>query len=694
MKNSPHPSCNNYTKVGNSSNALTDPFDEIEHRRLGGAMSNISTALTRLPVDALRELFATIAAQIDLKLPQFTGSAGNKNEVTDWLLQSCELFRFAGQNGKNALDRRIRFVADLLKLSPVEHDIVAIAARRLLFGEWGAIFSALDYDRHLTRTEMQISVLTGHPKQTVIAALLPRNKLFRVGLITDVRHGDLDLAEWAQRLFREDIGTRAEIEKSLIPPERKTILQTNDFPAFSDKIDNASKLIEHSLNSGHPCNILLYGVPGTGKTEFAKLLAQAVNAKSVFIGMSDEYGGEPSPKERINHLQLIRCLTQTQQRNVLIIDEAEDLFAARILDHRSKLWLNHMVEEGRGAHIWIVNDARELGEVIVRRMDMAIHFDHLDRGARKKLINKLIVAEPTLDNVSEMASQLSAIPATPAIYKAAIRSAARVGGNSDLVSGLVEDMVRATGRQPDTEIILQAGDFDPALSRTNTNLEELADQLHDLETNRSSSRLRRGEGWSILLSGPSGTGKSAYAAYLAEKLGLDLIAVTGADLLGSYVGQTEQHITDTFRGAAKRPVLLLIDEVDGFLGDRREAQHNWELSMVNAMLTEMEKEQTRFIATTNLSDRLDPASARRFSLHIRYLTMTKEQSKLLFEKCFGIVAPPSLAYADGLTPGDFAQAKRRLRFTPDISPQTLVHWLSAASEARGNKGVMGFASAV
>ncbi|WP_232493846.1 AAA family ATPase [Novosphingobium kaempferiae] len=49
-------------------------------------------------------------------------------------------------------------------------------------------------------------------------------------------------------------------------------------------------------------------------------------------------------------------------------------------------------------------------------------------------------------------------------------------------------------------------------------------------------------GWSLLLSGPSGTGKSAYARHLAQRMGLEVEDCRGADLLSPYVGGTEAKI--------------------------------------------------------------------------------------------------------------------------------------------------------
>lgn len=81
-----------------------------------------------------------------------------------------------------------------------------------------------------------------------------------------------------------------------------------------------------------------------------------------------------------------------------------------------------------------------------------------------------------------------------------------------------------------------------------------------------------------------------------------------------WVGGTEQNIANAFREAAREKAVLLIDDVDGFLLDRRTASHSWEITGVNEMLTQMETFDGVFIASTNLVDNLDQATLRRFDL--------------------------------------------------------------------------------
>ena len=68
---------------------------------------------------------------------------------------------------------------------------------------------------------------------------------------------------------------------------------------------------------------------------------------------------------------------------------------------------------------------------------------------------------------------------------------------------------------------------------------------------------------------------------------------------------------------------------------------------------DMESAEHPFICTTNLIDRLDQASLRRFTFKVKYDFMTPEQRTKAFETFFGFKDIP-LTDAENLTPADFA----------------------------------------
>ena len=73
-------------------------------------------------------------------------------------------------------------------------------------------------------------------------------------------------------------------------------------------------------------NILLWGSPGTGKTEFCKTLATQIGCNLYAVGETDDDGDEPSRRERLDVLRLTQSLLQYQDNSLLMFDEMDDLF--------------------------------------------------------------------------------------------------------------------------------------------------------------------------------------------------------------------------------------------------------------------------------------------------------------------------------------------------------------------------------
>jgi len=216
----------------------------------------------------------------------------------------------------------------------------------------------------------------------------------------------------------------------------------------------------------------------------------------------------------------------------------------------------------------------------------------------------------------------------------------------------------------------------------------------DVDLHRLEAQLRRSgaaQQISFCLEGPAGTGKSAWARHLARQLGLPVIQKRASDILSMWVGGSERAIARAFADARADGALLIFDEADSLLADRRDAEHSWEVSQVNEMLTWMESHPLPFICTTNLSEKLDPATQRRFTFRIRFDWMTSDQLPLAWRVHFGTVAPVGLQDVDRLAPGDFANVARRMRALDQNDPWAILAELSRESDAKqGKQRVIGF----
>lgn len=169
--------------------------------------------------------------------------------------------------------------------------------------------------------------------------------------------------------------------------------------------------------------------------------------------------------------------------------------------------------------------------------------------------------------------------------------------------------------------------------------------------------------YSLLLYGEPGSGKSYFGKYLAQELGMPVIKKRASDLMERWVGATEKNIKEAFDEAREKNAILIFDEADSFLFNRKNSKQEYTVAQVNEMLTQMEDHPLPFICTTNLKDGLDPASFRRFIFKVKYEYMTSDNIKAGIKEYFNQdisikdIENKELQY---ITAGDFVVVKRKL----------------------------------
>ena len=183
----------------------------------------------------------------------------------------------------------------------------------------------------------------------------------------------------------------------------------------------------------------------------------------------------------------------------------------------------------------------------------------------------------------------------------------------------------------------------------------------------------------MLFYGPSGTGKTALARYIAKELGRECLLKRASDLLNPYLGMSEQNVAEAFREAERDGAVLVIDEADTFLFSRDTAQRSWETSLVNEFLTALEECRSFCICTTNRRESLDAAVMRRFSHKVAFGYARTNQILSLYMKLLAplCVYPLSMKLKEKLvglgkiTPGDFHAV--RSRFDPLLEDDLTVY---------------------
>ncbi len=131
----------------------------------------------------------------------------------------------------------------------------------------------------------------------------------------------------------------------------------------------------------------------------------------------------------------------------------------------------------------------------------------------------------------------------------------------------------------------------------------------------------------VLLTGPSGTGKSAFFYALVAEAGVNGVKLNLGKILGPYVGLSEQNLEKALLGIdSLAPCLVLIDEIDQIFqrgqgtGDSGVQQRLF-ARMLDFMSNPANRGRIVFIAATNRPDLMDPALKRpgRFDRKIPFL---------------------------------------------------------------------------
>ena len=93
----------------------------------------------------------------------------------------------------------------------------------------------------------------------------------------------------------------------------------------------------------------------------------------------------------------------------------------------------------------------------------------------------------------------------------------------------------------------------------------------------------------LLLYGPPGCGKTFIARAVAGEMGARFLAVSLADVLDMFVGQSERNVRELFEIARRSsPCVIFLDEIDA-LGQKRSQQRNSAArGSVNQLLSEMD----------------------------------------------------------------------------------------------------------
>lgn len=449
--------------------------------------------------------------------------------------------------------------------------------------------------------------------------------------------------------YMQNLNTYEKARKYFIGDAVTPELKWDDFNFIEDK-----DFLFNFLNKKDGWNILLYGEPGTGKTEFAKTICKklklyshiSLKKEDLNLSLSQNKTRLPDLSTAINFLNSDTCL---------IVDEADDILKM----YDNKVLITDLLDNTNKKMIYIINDTFFIDKAFLRRFDFSIHFEKPDMEQVKNMWKKQLKFHNIKLSPKYITELVELYDIVPSILSNSLKNSKYLIDDTMKNKDKFEIICKFIDNQAETiyggmmnsketdKIFVDKKPFNVDLLNTDVDLNHLTERIVKL------NKLN----FSLCLNGVSGSGKSAYAEHLAYKLGIPVVKKKCSDLLDMFVGGSEKNIANAFKEGSEKGAMIIFDEADSFLRNRNGAQRSWEVTQVNEMLTQMESYPYPFVCTTNLMDTLDVAALRRFTFKVKYDYMTREQASKAFEYFFKIKNVK--IDSDTLTPGDFMVVKNK-----------------------------------
>lgn len=382
------------------------------------------------------------------------------------------------------------------------------------------------------------------------------------------------------------------------------------------------------ISYGKGVLMLFYGKPGTGKTMMAHAVADKMGKRVLNVDIPTF----------IDHHSADRFLPALfrearMQDSILFFDECEVLFGDRMMGNSLMTLLLTEIERFEGVAILATNMPQQLDQALDRRILVKVRFPEPDRVARREIWQKHLPDKaPLADDVS-IDALADRFEMTGGYIKNAVLTAVadavhRNGQNPQISMDALERAARAQVAPPldeDSPVVTPKVRLSDVIlpAALSTRVEEIIDAVRHrrtiLERWGIGQHLTYGKGVSALFFGEPGTGKTMCAEAIANELNHPLLAASVAGLKSKWVGETERNLSRLFREARAHNAVLFLDEADSLLmarGEGRASRHDD--SVVNALLTKIERHNGVVLLATNRRGELDPALDRRLTYMLEF----------------------------------------------------------------------------
>ena len=433
------------------------------------------------------------------------------------------------------LEKNINKLCKIIELTAIEIDVLRFCIY-LHYYELLENGARLLNDMTTDKFEYCLSVILGHPRKAIKEVFSSKSTLVKNSILSIDRGSSssmrrkIDIASngFADKMMSSDDDIE-EMIRDVVRRCEKTTLTLEDYPHLSQQLEILVPYMRHSIeNKKSGTNILLYGRPGTGKTELVKAIAQEIDMSLYEVSYADDDEGPIEGTKRLSAYRTAQSLF-SQKPIILMFDEIEDVISAETdglfgskKRQSNKGWINRILESNAIPTIWITNSVSSMDDAIVRRFDMAIEVPIPPKSKRREIIqthSQSLLETKSLEAIADNEHVAPAIITRAAKVMEAIKD--QTSNASKSFEMLIDNTLKAQGLGGINKTVegnLPVS-YDPSYVNTSMDLTKLLSGIKE----SSSARL--------CLYGVPGTGKSAFAKWIARELDKPFLLKKGSDLI-------------------------------------------------------------------------------------------------------------------------------------------------------------------
>jgi len=530
--------------------------------------------------------------------------------ITEYLAAQHEIVPFDQHVTSN-----VAAITRVLALTPVERDVLLFLA---------AVYDCTFFEPLVCKTDIgtlkglysNIYAVLGHDEKVIETCLQPGSTLVRSGILRLRPENNDRFFELSEDLARQIYTAQPhEVFNTFFLPTSPTSLTLDDFEYYHDKLTVFRQYLDAAIAKKKTgVNVLLYGRPGVGKSEVARVLAQSLGVP--LFGVVEE-NSDLSAKDRDDRLTAYRLAQEILRRGsaaLLLFDEVEDVFAPdsdTTAKQRAKGFVNRLLETNAVPTFWITNSCRDMDSAVLRRFDLVLNMSVPARKTRKKIAEHYFsgiakVPEYLLNDNLSAADLARMAKVTEVIHAVSPET------SDHCVDLLAEEYLKLYSSEheilPRTNPSLE---FDPALVNCSLDLASLAPKLAQHPC-------------AVLCSGPFGSGRRSAARWLGESAGV-VTQKSATDFISDSPHDTAMVMRKFFEKLRREGAVGVITDIDALFDCQTEDTDANNTIMSDNLATLISRHPGLVLCTSGPSERLPSGLLSCFAVTLEFDFLKPQQ---------------------------------------------------------------------